>query len=160
VLDVDLTSYFSYDIGNFYQGRFSYPVELDTGNCVITVKAADNLRNLASESVAVTVQKNQRLALDNVLYYSSPSSRTGYFTFVLSQPASVSIKVYTINGRLIKSISDRPFSFGYNQIVWDGLDEEGVPPSNGVYLYKIQARSYERGNEEKDIVIEKFIILH
>lgn len=160
VLDVDLTSYFSYDIGNFYQGRFSYPVELDTGNCVITVKAADNLRNLASESVAVTVQKNQRLALDNVLYYSSPSSRTGYFTFVLSQPASVSIKVYTINGRLIKSISDRPFSFGYNQIVWDGLDEEGVLPSNGVYLYKIQARSYERGNEEKVTVIEKFIILH
>jgi len=158
--DVDVTSYFTYDIGNYYQGRFSYPVTLDTGDCVIIIKAADNLRNQNTDSVAVTVQKNQNLDLGNVSYYSPANSRIGYFTFMLTQPAMVGIKIYTINGRLVKTFSERLSNYGYNQIIWDGFDEDGIPPANGVYLYKISARSFTSGREQKNSVVEKFIIMH
>ena len=159
VPEVDLTPYFTYDIGNFCQGRISYPVTLDTGICVILLWAADNFRNLTKDSITVVVEKNQKLDLQNVLYYSPQNSRTGYFTFVLNKSASVGIKIYTINGRLVKTISERLCNFGYNQIVWDGLDVAGAPPANGVYLYKIQAHTQQSGHDENKSVIEKFIIL-
>jgi hypothetical protein len=158
--DVDVTSYFTYDINNFDQGQISYPVTLDTGECVIIVKTADNLKNLTTDSVIVNVQKSQKLEIDKVLYYSASGNRTSYFTFTLSQPAVIGIKIYTINGRLVKTLNERLCNFGYNQIVWDGLDDDRVIPSNGVYLYKISASSYTSSREERKSAIDKFIILH
>ncbi len=159
--DVFVTSYFTYDIGNYYQGRFDYPVTLDTGDCVIIIKTADNLRNLSSDSVAVTVQTDQNLAIENLLYYAAADKRSGYFTFSLTQPAAVSIKIYTIAGRLVKSITEIPCNFGYNQIVWNGLDEQGILPANGIYLYKISARSFQYGHEQKSKpIVDKFVIMH
>lgn len=160
IKDIDVTPYFNYDLGNFYQGRFSYPVTLDTGDCVIKVSAADNFKNLTQDSVKVTIEKSQKLGLENVLYYSAPNSRIGYFTFMLNKSALVGIKIYTIKGRLVKTISERFCGYGYNQIEWDGLDENHTPPANGVYLYKISARSFIAGREERTSLVEKFIILH
>jgi hypothetical protein len=158
--ETDLSPYFTYDIGNYGQGRISYPVTIDTGTCVILVWASDNFRNLTMDSVRVLVDKTQNLDLANVLYYGTQNSRTGYFTFVLNKSASVGIKIYTINGRLVKMINERPCNFGYNQIVWDGLDNNGVPPANGVYFYKLQANTQVAGHDENDAVIDKLIILH
>jgi hypothetical protein len=157
--DAFVTSYFTYDIGNYYQGRFGYPVTLDTGDCVIIIKAADNLRNMSTDSVEVTVLNSQD-TIENVLYYSAPNSRTGYFTFGLNQPASVSIKIYTIAGRLIKSIPEQLCNFGYNQIVWNGLDETGILPANGVYLYKVTARFLHNGVQKNKSVVDKFVLMH
>ncbi|MBS4015737.1 MAG: hypothetical protein KGZ86_04805, partial [Candidatus Latescibacteria bacterium] len=75
-------------------------------------------------------------------------------------PAVVEIKIYTIAGRLVKIISNRMCNFGYNQIEWDGLDQYGQTPANGVYLYKITGRSVDFTRDDKQSVIEKFVILH
>ncbi|MBS4015182.1 MAG: hypothetical protein KGZ86_01930, partial [Candidatus Latescibacteria bacterium] len=98
--DVDVSAYFNYETDNFYQGRITYPVNLDTGKCLITFRIADNLRNVAMDSVEVTVERSQTLILENALYYALPNSRTAYFTFEISKPAVVEIKIYTIAGRL------------------------------------------------------------
>ncbi len=157
--DVDLTPYFNYDIGNFTQGRFSYPVDLDTGDCTIICQASDNLLNTTQDSVNVKVVKDRRLIIDKVLSYTAPNSQNVYFTFELSQVSYVQIKIYTIAGRLIKTLPERYCPFGYNQIEWNGKDEDGITPANGVYLYKITARSYQSGKEEMNSVIEKFILM-
>jgi hypothetical protein len=158
--DADVSTYFNYEIGNYYQGQINYPVNLDTGRCLITFKIADNLRNLSTDSVEVVVERSQTLILDNVLYYSPPNSRNGYFTFEISKPAMVDIKIYTIAGRLVKTISNQMCNFGYNQIQWDGLDQYGQLPANGVYLYKISGRAVDFNRDDKQSVVEKFVILH
>ncbi|MCX7785098.1 MAG: C25 family cysteine peptidase [candidate division WOR-3 bacterium] len=160
IYDVDLTPYFNYDIGNFTQGRFFYPVDLDTGACTILCRASDNLLRVTQESVKVQVLTEQRLNIHKVLYYLDANTQTGYFTFELTQPAWVQIKIYTIAGRLINTLPERYCSFGYNQIEWNGKDADGDIPANGVYLYKIIARSYESGKEEKKSIVEKFIIMN
>lgn len=158
--DVDVTAYFNYDLNSYYQGRVKYPVTLDTGKCLVTFKIADNLRNVSSDSVELSVERSQNLVFENVLYYSPLNARNGYFTFELSKPARVDIKIYTIVGRLVKTISDRMCSFGYNQIEWDGLDQSGQVPANGVYLYKITGHAVDLNREERQSVIEKLIISH
>lgn len=156
--DIDVSNYFSYDIGNYYQGRITYPVTLDTGNCLITFRIADNYRNISIESVAVFVEPFQSLQITNVLFYSNPNAIGGFFTFEVSKPALIDIKIYSINGRLIKSFNNIISNYGYNQIVWDGYDDYGRIPANGVYLYKINAQTTDISKMEKNSVIEKFVI--
>jgi flagellar hook assembly protein FlgD len=77
-----------------------------------------------------------------------------WVTFVLSQSAKTTIKIYTIAGRLVKVIPDIPGRAGYNQKFWNGKDEYGDELSNGVYLVYILAE----GSSGTDKKIEKFII--
>lgn len=73
--------------------------------------------------------------------YNIPNPMQGetYFTFNLwsSQSAQkCAIKIYTVAGRLIKEISANA-NVGFNQIYWDGRDNDGESMANGIYLYKL-----------------------
>ena len=63
------------------------------------------------------------------------------FTFNLSRPAVVVVKVFTIAGRRVATLPERLCGFGYNQVHWNGCDDRGVPVPNGVYLFKVDARA-------------------
>lgn len=74
-----------------------------------------------------------------VFNYPNPMRDFTKFTFKISgseRPEKCKIKIYTVAGRLIKSIESFPV-IGFNSIEWDGRDEEGDNIANGVYLYKI-----------------------
>ena len=48
------------------------------------------------------------------------------------------LRIYTASGRLLRTL--RYFGgLGQVQIPWDGLDDEGQPLANGVYVFKIHA---------------------
>ena len=54
----------------------------------------------------------------------------------------MSIKIYTIAGRLIRDIKLGPSDLitNFNKIYWDGKDEDDDEIGNGVYLYKVIAK--------------------
>ncbi|MFQ5768902.1 MAG: C25 family cysteine peptidase [bacterium] len=112
----------------------------------ITIKVYD----LATPSNITTAQFSFKLCsamtLDRVLNFPNPMQNSTSFTYYLvnHDPAEVKIKIYTVAGRLIKVIDYAPGNIGYNQILWDGKDNDFDELANGVYFYKISARS---GNE-------------
>lgn len=73
--------------------------------------------------------------------YNFPNPMRGEtcFTFNLfaeKNPQNCRVKIYTVAGRLIKEIFS-PANVGYNQIYWDGRDNDGESIANGIYLYKL-----------------------
>ena len=71
-----------------------------------------------------------------------PVTRGTFFTYNLSQPAEkVSIRVYTVAGRLARVLTDASSGRGYNETYWDGRDDDGVLLANGVYFYKVRPGS-------------------
>ena len=81
----------------------------------------------------------------SVLNHPNPFQHTTHFTYILTQSADwVTIKIYTVAGRLIKILNHAPNEIGFNQQHWDSLDEEGEGIANGVYLYKIIARKGDK----------------
>jgi flagellar hook assembly protein FlgD len=75
----------------------------------------------------------------NVYNFPNPFSSFTNFTFILlasDNVQSCKIKIYTVAGRLVKEISTYA-KVGFNQIYWDGRDNDGDVMANGVYLYKI-----------------------
>jgi hypothetical protein len=76
----------------------------------------------------------------DVYNYPNPCESETYFTFRLTQvPDELKIKIYTVAGRLIKEIvvEENSLKYDMNRIYWDGRDEDGNLPANGVYLYKV-----------------------
>jgi hypothetical protein len=94
------------------------------------------------------------LMIEKVLNYPNPMKDKTDFTFVLSKPAFVTIKIYTVTGRLIKSI-EKSAKASYNEIFWDGAQEDGKRVANGVYLYKVIAED----GEEKISLVEKLVVI-
>jgi hypothetical protein len=83
------------------------------------------------------------------------------FTYVLTDDADdVTIKVYTVSGRLVKTFKNAPSTIGYHEFPrtvagWDCTDEEGYFLANGVYFYKIIAKHGSKKIEK----IKKMAIL-
>jgi flagellar hook assembly protein FlgD len=49
----------------------------------------------------------------------------------------VSLKVYDITGKLVKTLVNDKKDAGYHSVVWHGKDETGKSVSSGIYIYKL-----------------------
>ncbi len=128
--------------------------ELTPGEHEISVAASDNSDN--RESLQTTFFVSDEFILANVMNYPNPFSSGTDFTYVLTRSADqVSIKVYTVAGRLILNLNTLPGQVGFNRYFWDGRDRAGDRLANGVYLYKIIAQRDGRQQE----VVEKLAIV-
>jgi len=153
---VDLRDYFMYDKNSYIGGEFNTDLVLTEPVDTVTVNVVDNYYNQTIASVVLNAEVYGRVGIEDFLIYPNPlqDERGLWFTFTLTGSGVVDIKVFTVAGRLIKTIEHRVCQAGYNQIYWDVFDEHHDRISNGVYLVK----AYVSANNASDAVIEKFII--
>ena len=90
-------------------------------------------------------------SLTQVLPYPHPMQENTDFTFVLSQPATVRVEVYTLSGRRVCSLERQVPTAGFTQVAWDGRSDGGERVANGTYLYIVRAtgsgnkKAFKRG---------------
>jgi hypothetical protein len=64
-------------------------------------------------------------------------------SFYVPSRQDVSLKVYDIGGRLVKTIEEGLLDEGTQLRTWTGVDDRGAPVATGVYFYRIRIGSYE-----------------
>jgi hypothetical protein len=80
------------------------------------------------------------LAINNLLIHPSPASVSATFCYELESNADdVTITIYTISGRKVKSIIGASAIKGYNEEMWDTRNDDGDKVANGTYFYKMVA---------------------
>jgi len=156
---IDLTDLFNYDSGSYTAGTALYPLgELAEGRHTAEIKAWDNLNNSSSTTVEFVVRPTSRLELTEVMNYPNPFRNRTAFTFELNfDNTEVRVKIFTLSGRLIRTLEGVGNS-RFNQIDWDGRDEDGDQLANGVYLYKIIATQRLVGEILRDEEIGKLVV--
>jgi flagellar hook assembly protein FlgD len=70
----------------------------------------------------------------------------------------VRIQVFTVSGKLVKSIVQQVQQEGFRSapIEWDGLDDYGDKIGRGVYVYKVEIRNALGQKAEQ---FEKLVVL-
>ena len=63
-------------------------------------------------------------------------------SYDLPEHAQVTLSIYDILGKQIKTLVNQSQDAGKRIAVWDGTDELGRSVSAGVYLYRIQAGEF------------------
>ena len=160
--ELDLTKNFQYDLGSFQRGSLSYPLpNLSRGGHLLGIKAWDNANNSSLVSVRVEVRAETEFELAEVMNYPNPFSTETKFYYQLSSPADrVKIEIFTLAGRLIKTIPNASGEIGINfSATWDAKDQDGDKVANGVYIYKVVAEGRINGELKRDEVFGKAVVL-
>ncbi len=161
-----LNDYYEAETDNFRKGKVRYSLfDLKPGKHTITVRAWDAANNSAIGKTEFIVTTNETDAISRVFNYPNPFTNQTCFQFdhtIIGQEVEALVQIYTINGRLVKTITKNyPFSDGSVRqddcIQWDGLDEYGDKLARGVYLYQIRLKGSE--GTIVDGVLEKLVIL-
>jgi len=109
------------------------------------------------DTTAYSLFVSNQLLIKDFYNYPNPMKNQTGFIFNLggsNPPSGCKIKIYTVSGRLVKNII-APANIGYNQINWDGRDNEGDYMANGVYLYRMIIES----DTKIESPVQKLVIL-
>jgi hypothetical protein len=142
---VQLPDCFTYDLDSHTTGSFTYPMALPAGVAAssfesLVVVVTDNALNRTMAGVLVQTQSDSNLALSELLVYPNPVSQRAYFTFRLTRPAAVTVKLHSLSGRWLATLELPDAHAGFNTLAWDGCDNQSHWLPNGVYLYTVTAR--------------------
>jgi len=150
---IDLTNYYRGDLDTYQSGKVQYPMsDLADGKYTLLVKAWDIRNNSSQSQTYFVVSSSTDLEMANVVNYPNPFSHSTTFTFQRNSedPIDIEIKIYTIAGRLIQDINSYSVIDRFVEIPWDGRDRDGDPLANGVYLYKISAKTADRRTTKEE----------
>ena len=72
--------------------------------------------------------------------YPNPCTFSTTIKYELPGYAQVTLRIYDINGNLIKTLIDGYQDAGMQEIMWDIKNENGMDISSGTYLYELSAK--------------------
>ncbi len=87
-------------------------------------------------TVGLTVGSGQVSTISN---YPNPFNPSTTIEYSLPERARVTIDIYNVLGRKVRSLVDAEQAAGSYRIEWNGTDENGRSVASGVYLYRFQA---------------------
>jgi hypothetical protein len=98
----------------------------------------------SSLAIPMTTQKVQLLNIPN------PFSLETTVKFAVPNDGKVSLKIYNITGRLIKTMIDETFEAGSYTAKWNGSSDRGESVPNGVYFFRLTT---SKGNLTNKIIL-------
>ena len=150
------------DEGTYKKGTLEHFLfDLEPGEHKLKFKAWDVYNNSSEAYLDFTVVEAQKLSIDRLLNYPNPFTTHTEFWFEHNQQGQdldILIQIFTVSGKLIKTIEDSFTADGYRAgpYAWDGTDDFGNRIGRGVYVYRVKIRNASGEVAEK---FEKLLIL-
>ncbi|KAA3625939.1 MAG: hypothetical protein DWQ02_20680 [Bacteroidetes bacterium] len=164
-----LNDFYEAELDDYTKGMVKYPLsDLEEGRHTMRVKAWDVANNSAEGYTEFVVASDAGVALEHVFNYPNPFFDRTCFQFDHNMPGvemDVLIRIYTVSGRLIKTIEQTMITDGAIRqddcIEWDGTDDFGDRIGKGVYAYKVLTRVRNSGSDDLkgESAFEKLVIL-
>lgn len=157
-----LNDYYTTNLNDYKSGEVRYQFKgLLAGEHTLEVKAWDVNNNSSTARLNFTVREKQKPNIERVYNYPNPFTTKTEFMFehnLSCNSLDVQVQVYTVSGRLVKTINKYITSKGFREsgIEWDGLDDFGDRLAKGVYIYRLKISNSENLSAEKT---EKLVIL-
>lgn len=157
-----LNEYYEADLDSYQSGSVTYPLsKLAEGRHALKVKAWDVYDNSNESYTEFVVANSAKIALTHILNYPNPFTTHTSFYFEHNKPGmplEVQIQIFTITGKLVKTINTGMSTEGFRSdaIDWDGKDDYGSAIGRGVYIYRLRVRTNGEIAGDK---YEKLVIL-
>lgn len=158
-----LNDFYQSDLNSYKSGTIRYPLKnISEGKHTLTLKAWDVYNNSSLATTEFVVSSSSDFKLDHVLNYPNPFTTNTKFFFEHNQCCqflTIQVQVFTISGKLVKTINKYTFSEGYrtDPLEWDGRDDFGDRVARGVYVYRLKIKNSKGASAEK---FEKLVVLN
>ncbi len=74
--------------------------------------------------------------------YPNPFNPVTTISFELKDAGFVNLAVYSVDGRLVATIIDKPYKAGRHDVIWAGVNNRGERVASGTYFCRLQVGSY------------------
>lgn len=91
--------------------------------------------------------------------YPNPFNPTTRIRFGLPGSSQISLKIFNVQGQLVRILSNEALSAGFHELVWDGTNEQGQQVSSGVYFYMLQVYGQADGAAAQFQQVRKMLFL-
>jgi hypothetical protein len=89
--------------------------------------------------------------------YPNPFNPTTVITYALPAASNISLRIYDIVGREVRTLVDEVQPAGYKTVEWDSKNKVGIRVASGVYFYRLEAT--KAGSQDKSFVQIKRMLL-
>ena len=159
---ITLNDYYESELNSYQKGTVSYNLSnLSEGKHTLRLKVWDVYNNSGEGVTEFYVSNSSGFNIEHVLNYPNPFTTNTDFYFdhnAIGQQLEVRIQVFTISGKLVKTIDyiDQGESYRAGPINWNGKDDFGDRIGKGTYIYKVKVTNAFGQSVEK---FEKIVIL-
>ncbi len=121
------------------------PIDVEDSNYNIGMVSLENIKlagdagNLIPHITRYSDSDIQLIPNDYLLQqnFPNPFNPSTEIRFDLPKEGYVMLKVFNMNGQMIKILESRNMQPGYHSIIWDGTNNNGKKVSTGMYFYSI-----------------------
>lgn len=138
-----LNDYYVADLDTYQSGWVSYPFfNLSEGRHTIRFKVWDVFNNSSEAFMSFMVYNTSEFRLTRLYNYPNPFQDKTTISFETNQTnlnADMVIQIYTIYGKLVKTIHQSSFITGFRieSVTWDGTADGGWKVCTGTYVYRM-----------------------
>ncbi len=125
----------------FVTGYFSYIATFGDTTLVSTGEYDIFVAKLGVGGTGIEGEFVRPRSFDLSQNYPNPFNPTTVLRFRTAESEMVSLKIYDIAGREVRTLVDEHRRPGLHTVLWDGRNDAGVQQSSGVYFCTLQAGS-------------------
>ncbi len=116
-----------------------YYVTKDASNIYIyQIKAYISVGTVGNEKTLEVLPSSYSLSQN----YPNPFNPSTKIQYTLPENAKVTVRIYDMLGRVIKTLVSGEESAGMHQITWNGDNEAGQKVATGIYMYSISTNKF------------------
>lgn len=67
--------------------------------------------------------------------------------FSLKKTGKVTLKIYNLQGKLVRTLVDEKKFTGTYSMLWDGTDQQGMKATAGIYIYTLRVSRFEQSKK-------------
>ncbi len=123
-------------------------VTIKTSQPVEDLELEITARDLNNEELLVEMQQATGVEIPTVhslgQNYPNPFNPQTTIKYALPTAADVQLKVYGVDGRLVKTLVNETREAGHHEVIWRGDDTAGRRVATGTYFYVIEAGDFHQ----------------
>jgi type IX secretion system substrate protein len=129
-----------YTLAN-YDSVYTYKaINSHLGKNLIFGEVSDNQYSRGRQWVLIVKPAKKYQLFQN---YPNPFNGFTKIPFELEKDGNVEIAVYDVLGKKVKTLTNKPYTFGKHEITWDGRNVNGNAVASGFYFYQIKTENYK-----------------
>ncbi|KAA3610560.1 MAG: T9SS C-terminal target domain-containing protein [Calditrichaeota bacterium] len=142
------------DVAQAYGVSYDYSIVIDQGGIIQYSDWGANTNAINSVidnllATATSVEQNSDTAdrFSLAANYPNPFNPSTTLAFTLEKSQRVSLKIYDLKGRLVKTLMDGILDSGGHQYRWNAQNQSGQRVSSGVYYYVLQGENQRQSRK-------------